>query len=163
MKKKNTLLLLLPVPAVVGVSLLVQLAFPQEGWQFWLVRGFSLSGYLLVFLAVLSAASLPAMAKTFGRPFIGVHHVATVAGFVAMVAHPFAYSFAIGSLSPFVPRYGSLLEVFQWAGRPALALFASSSSPYTPTCSARRSRIPSCGPSPSPWPRRRRSSSCGSA
>jgi methionine sulfoxide reductase heme-binding subunit len=124
MQKRNTWLLVLLVPAVVGVSLLVQLAFPQEGWQFWLVRSFSLSGYLLVFLAVLSAASLPAMAKTFGRPFIGVHHVATVAGFVAMVAHPFAYSFAIGSLSPFVPSYGSLLEVFQWAGRPALALFA---------------------------------------
>ena len=124
MKKRNTWLLVLLVPAVVGISLVVQLAFPVEGWQYWLVRSLSLSGYLLVFLAVLSSTSLPAMAKTFGRPFVGVHHVATIAGFVAMVAHPFAYSLAIvGSLSPFLPIYGSLSEVFQWAGRPALALF----------------------------------------
>jgi hypothetical protein len=123
MTKKNTWVLVLIVPAVVGVSLLVQLAFPVEGWQFWLVRSLSLSGYQLVFLAVLSSASLPGMAKTFGRPFVGVHHVATVAGFVAMVAHPFAYSLAVGSLEPFVPSYGSVLEVFQWAGRPALLLF----------------------------------------
>jgi methionine sulfoxide reductase heme-binding subunit len=122
--RKNTWLLVLPVPAVIGIALLVQLAFPVEGWQYWLVRSLSLSGYLLVFLAVLSSTSLPAMAKAFGRPFVGVHHVATIAGFVAMIAHPFAYSLAIvGSLSPFVPSFGSMLEVLRWAGRPALFLF----------------------------------------
>jgi hypothetical protein len=123
MRKRNTWVLVLLVPAVVGVSLLVQLAFPLQGWQYWLVRSLSLSGYLLVFLAALSSASLPTMAKTFGRPFIGVHHVATVAGFVAMFAHPFAYSFAVGSLEPFVPRAASVYEFFLWAGRPALLLF----------------------------------------
>ena len=88
-----------------------------------LVRSLALSGYLLVFLAALSSASLPAMAKTFGRPFIAVHHVATIAGFVAMVAHPFAYAFAVGSLEIFVPRADSVVEFFRWGGRPALVLF----------------------------------------
>ena len=124
MQKHNTWLLVLTVPAVVGVSLLVQLASPIEGWQYWLVRSLALSAYLFVFLAALSSASLPTVARTFGRPFVGVHHVATFAAFAAMVAHPFAYSLAVaGSLAPFVPRASSVLEFFQWAGRPALLLF----------------------------------------
>jgi len=123
MRERNTWVLVMLVPAVVGISLAVQLAFPLEGWQYWLVRGLSLSGYLLVFLAALSSASLPAMAKTFGRPFVGVHHVATVAGFVAMIAHPFAWSYTVGSLEPFVPRAASVYDFLLYAGRPALFLF----------------------------------------
>jgi sulfoxide reductase heme-binding subunit YedZ len=123
MQRRNTGVLALVVPVVVGISLLVQLASPVEGWQHLLVRSLALSGYLLVFLAALSSASLPAMAKTFGRPFIGVHHVAAIAGFVAMFAHPFAYALSVGSLEIFVPRADSVVEFFRWGGRPALVLF----------------------------------------
>ena len=123
MQKRNTLLLLLVVPAVVGVSLLVQLVSPVAWWQIVLVRSLALSGYQLVFLAALSSASLPAMAKTFGRPFVAVHHVATIAGFVAMLAHPFAYALSVGSLEIFIPRADSVVDFFRWGGRPALFLF----------------------------------------
>jgi methionine sulfoxide reductase heme-binding subunit len=123
MKRRNTWLLLLVVPVVVGISLLVQLVSPVDGWQYVLVRTLALSGYLLVFLAALSSASLPAMAKTFGRPFIAVHHVATIAGFIAMLAHPFAYALSVGSLKIFIPRADSAVEFFRWGGRPALFLF----------------------------------------
>jgi len=123
MQRRNTWVLVLVVPVVVGISMLVQLASPLEGWQLWLVRSLALSGYLLVFLAALSSASLPATAKAFGRPFIGVHHVAAIAGFVAMLAHPFAYAFAVGSLGIFIPRADSVEEFFRWGGRPALFLF----------------------------------------
>jgi sulfoxide reductase heme-binding subunit YedZ len=122
-KKRNTWILVLVVPAVFGLSLLVQRVAPVEGWQSWLVRSLALTGYLLVFLAALSSASLPVLAKAFGRPFIAVHHVATFAGFAAMVAHPLAYSVAFGSFEPLVPRVDSVAEFFLWAGRPALALF----------------------------------------
>jgi len=123
MQKRNTVLLLLVVPAVVGVSLLVQLISPVAIWQLVLVRSLALSGYLLVFLAALSSASLPAMAKSFGRPFVRVHHVATIAGFAAMLAHPFAYALSVGSLEIFIPRADSVEEFFRWGGRPALVLF----------------------------------------
>ena len=123
MQRRNTWVLVLVVPVVVGMSLLVQLGSPVDGWQYVLVRSLAVSGYLLVFLAALSSASLPAVAKTFGRPFIGVHHVATIAGFVAMFAHPFAYALAIGSLEIFVPRADSVVEFFRWGGRLALVLF----------------------------------------
>jgi hypothetical protein len=123
MQRRNTGVLALVVPVVVGISLLVQLVSPVAGWQYVLVRSLALSGYLLVFLAALSSASLPAMAKTFGRPFIGVHHVAAIAGFVAMFAHPFAYALSVGSLEIFVPRADSVVEFFRWGGRPALVLF----------------------------------------
>src|SRR4030042_1815845 len=123
MKRKHTWVLALVVPFVVGLSLLVQLVSPVAWWQIVLVRSLALSGYLLRFLAALSSASLPAMAKTFGRPFIAVHHVAAIAGFVAMLAHPFAYAFSVGSLEIFIPRADSVVEFFRWGGRPALFLF----------------------------------------
>jgi sulfoxide reductase heme-binding subunit YedZ len=123
LKKRYTWVLVLVVPAVVGVSLLVQLVSPVAGWQFVLVRSLALSGYQLVFLAALSSASLPALAKTFGRPFVAVHHAATIAGFVAMLVHPFAYAFSVGSLEIFIPRADSVIEFFRWGGRPALFLF----------------------------------------
>jgi len=123
MKKRNTWILVLVVPVVFGLSLLVQRVAPVGAWQSWLVRSLALTGYLLVFLAALTASSLPAMAKTFGRPFIAVHHVATVAGLAAMVAHPLSYAAAFGSLEPLVPRAESVYDFFLWAGRPALVLF----------------------------------------
>jgi sulfoxide reductase heme-binding subunit YedZ len=123
MTKKNTWVLVLVVPIVVGISLLVQLASPVDGWQYVLVRSLAMSGYLLVFLAALSSASLPATAKAFGRPFVGVHHVAAIAGFTAMLAHPFAYALSAGSLEIFIPRADSVKEFFRWGGRPALFLF----------------------------------------
>jgi len=122
MQKRNTWLLLLVVPAVVGISLLVQLAAPVAGWQYWLVRSLALSGYLLVFLAAVSSTSLPGLAKAFGRPFVAVHHVATIAGFTAMLAHPSPTRFRSGRWRSSSPA-DSLEEFFRWGGRPALVLF----------------------------------------
>lgn len=123
MQKKNSWLLALVPPTIVGLAVLVQIAAPGPGWQYWLVRGLALSAYQLVFLATLSTANLPALAKLFGRPFIKVHHVATISAFVAMVLHPLGYAFVTGSFDSLVPRAASVYDFFLWAGRPALVLF----------------------------------------
>ena len=119
MQKKNTVLLALLVPVTAGLALLAQLSAPGYGWD-WLVRSCALTGYLLIFLAIASSASLPTMTRLFGRPFIKVHHAASIAGVALVAAHPVAYALAGATFAVFVPRADSVEDFFRWGGRPAL-------------------------------------------
>ena len=86
-----------------------------------LARGLALLGYLGVFLATLSTAYLRELVKAFGRPFIKIHHVASVTGIVAITLHPLAVAVEYGS-QVLVPSLGSPSYMLAWAGRPAWVL-----------------------------------------
>jgi methionine sulfoxide reductase heme-binding subunit len=121
MQKRNTWLLALVAPLVVALSIAAQLQVPGHKWD-WLVRSFAVAGYLLIFLSILSSASLPALTRTFGRPFIKIHHAISIAGFALIAAHPLTYALAGATFAVFVPRADSVLDFLRWGGRPALFL-----------------------------------------
>jgi sulfoxide reductase heme-binding subunit YedZ len=108
--------------ALTGVLIAVQ---PQGAPIDVLIRAAALLGYEAVFLAAVSSAYIRQMVRTFGRPFVQVHHVVSVAGLVLMTLHPVAAAVRSSSLSVFLPRFDSLIVFLQLGGRPAWYLFVA--------------------------------------
>ena len=88
----------------------------------WVVRTCALVGYVSVFLAAVSSPYMRQLVRFFGRPFVKVHHVAAVAGLVAIVVHPLAVALNSGSLNVLVPVVSSWKAFLTWGGRVAVYL-----------------------------------------
>jgi sulfoxide reductase heme-binding subunit YedZ len=124
-KPKNTrYLVLIAAVSLLVVAILVGLdpLQEQESWLAWLVRGAALLGYWAVFLSILSSAYLRELIRFFGRPFVKVHHFASVAGLALIALHPVAVAVNSSSLAVFVPRFDSLIVFLTLGGRLALYL-----------------------------------------
>ena len=120
MKPKNTRYLILAgailLAVIIGLLSLNPLQ-PGQSWLTWLARGAALFGYSAVFLSILSSVYLRELVRFFGRSFVKVHHVASVAGLVLLVLHPVSVAINTSSAAVFVPRFDSLLVFFTLGGR----------------------------------------------
>jgi predicted ferric reductase len=92
-----------------------------------LARGGALLGYQASFLAILSSSIVKQMRRAFGRPFISVHHILSVAGLVLLVIHPILLAIDAASARVLLPKFDSLVTFFRWGGPPTLILFALAS------------------------------------
>jgi sulfoxide reductase heme-binding subunit YedZ len=116
-RAKNTHYLILGAIVVVALVAAIVATRPPPTPIYWLIRGAALLGYLTVFLSVVSSAYMVPLVRFFGRPFVKVHHVASIAGLVAMIVHPLALAWNSGTLSVFVPDFSSLTRFLTLAGR----------------------------------------------
>ena len=116
-RAKNTVYLVLGAIALVTLALVVVAVRPRPTPIYWLIRGAALLAYLTIFLSILSSAYLAPLVRFFGRPFVKVHHVASISGLVAMLVHPLSLAWSGGSLSVFVPRFDSVRVFLSLAGR----------------------------------------------
>ena len=86
-KPKNSWILfigaLVLILLVVGTVTLDQIALPVNG----LVRAAAVVGYLCIFLAVVSSNYMRELTKYFGRPFVKIHHMASLTALAALVIH----------------------------------------------------------------------------
>ena len=117
-KPRNTrYLAVVGVVAVVLVAILLSLQ-PPGSPLYAVVRSAALLGYLFIFVAIVSSAYLRELVVFFGRPFIKVHHIVSVAGLVLITLHPLAVAGFLSDLGVFVPQVDSWLNFFQWGGPP---------------------------------------------
>jgi sulfoxide reductase heme-binding subunit YedZ len=128
MKKsgKTWYLVLIGIVALILVSGLISLR-PRGTPLNWLIRGAALMGYLAVFLSVVSSAYMRQISRTFGRPFIKVHHVLSVTGLVLVTLHPLGAAIDAGNPRVFLPRFDSWVVFLELGGRPAWYLIAAAS------------------------------------
>lgn len=123
-QKRKSRIWYLVLAGVVAVLLTI-LALALGPWGTPLnqtVRATGMLGYLAVFLASLSSLYLRELVQFFGRPFIKVHHVISIAGLVMLLIHPLGVAWEAGSLAVFVPVTSSWLGFLRAGGRPALYL-----------------------------------------
>ena len=117
MEPKNTrYLVLLGVVSLALVIGIIALRPPQEP-IYWLIRGAALMAYLAIFFSILSSAYLRQLVRFFGRPFVKVHHVASITGLTVMMLHPLALAWQSGSWSVFVPRFDTFTIFLTFGGR----------------------------------------------
>jgi hypothetical protein len=88
------------------------------------IRGAALLGYQFVFLAIISAAYMVRLVRQFGRPFVQMHHVLSVAGLILVSLHPVAVAVGAGTPAVFLPRFDSVQVFLELGGRPAWYLIA---------------------------------------
>jgi sulfoxide reductase heme-binding subunit YedZ len=116
-RAQNTPYLILAGVAVLAVVIVILAIQPPPTPIYWLIRGAALLGYLTIFMAIVSSAYMPQLVRFFGRPFVKVHHVASITALAAMMVHPLSLAWENGTLSVFVPRFDSLLVFLTFAGR----------------------------------------------
>jgi sulfoxide reductase heme-binding subunit YedZ len=91
------------------------------------IRACALLGYVAIFLAIISSAYMKQMVRTFGRPFVQVHHILSVTGWVLVTLHPLGVAWSLGSPRVFLPRFESWRMFLQWGGPPAWYLIGVAS------------------------------------
>lgn len=124
-RKRLSLWYLAPV-GIVAVLLTVAAEAPFRGGRpiDWLVRSAALLGYQMVFVSIISSAYVVPLARLFGRPFIKLHHIASLAGLVLITLHPIGVAYNAASARVFVPDVSSLRAFLALGGRPAWYLIA---------------------------------------
>lgn len=88
------------------------------------VRAAALLGYVGLFWLIVSSEYVRQMRGLFGRVYLKVHHPLSVVTWVLIVAHPLAFALFVNDLQVLVPVFAPVQQFLQWAGRPALYLFA---------------------------------------
>ncbi|MGD2144357.1 MAG: hypothetical protein PVF54_07765, partial [Anaerolineae bacterium] len=84
----------------------------------WGIRAAGLLGYLVVFLAVISAAYMRRLFQLLGRPFVRIHHILAVTGLILVTLHPLGAAVRSGQISDFVPVFSPPREFLRLGGRP---------------------------------------------
>lgn len=118
-KSQKTWYLLLVGVVALSLVIIVEVLEPSGTPLNWAIRGAAMLGYLSVFLASLSSIYVRELVKFFGRPFIKVHHIVSVAGLILLTLHPLGFAWDSKSMAVFIPATDSWLSFFQWGGRPA--------------------------------------------
>ncbi|MHB0859004.1 MAG: hypothetical protein ACYC5M_15735 [Anaerolineae bacterium] len=115
--------------AVVSLALVAGLVAlePPDSLQDALLRGTAWMGYLTVFYAIISSAYIRQATRFFGRPFVWLHHIASVTGLIMVTLHPLIVAYARGTLTVFVPVVTSWRAFLREGGRPAWYLLGVAS------------------------------------
>ncbi len=119
-------LILIGVAAAILTAGLISLQ-PGGSALNWLIRGVALLGYLAIYLSILSSAYARQLVRLFGRPFIQVHHILSIAGLALIALHPLGVALDWSSPGILFPRLDSLRVFLQWGGPPALYLIVVAS------------------------------------
>ncbi len=116
---------LLAIPGFVVVLLIVILLVLVRYGTFLdqLVRVLALAAYLTAFASIIMTNYVREMFQYFGKPFMTIHHIASITAIVLMIAHPIVVVFRDAWPGVLLPQTGSLRVFFMYAGAPALYLF----------------------------------------
>jgi sulfoxide reductase heme-binding subunit YedZ len=102
-KPKNTWVIILGglvlIFLVVGTVSLDQTPVPVYS----LIRAAALTGYLCIFLAVISSNYMRELTQYFGRPFVSVHHIVSLTAPAALVIHPVTVVWTLKRPTLFIP------------------------------------------------------------
>ncbi|MDF1513604.1 MAG: hypothetical protein P1S60_07330 [Anaerolineae bacterium] len=113
-KPKNSWVLVLSgvivAMLVVGTVALDQISISVYG----LIRAAAVTGYLCIFLAVVSSNYMVELTRYFGRPFVKVHHIASLTALAALTIHPVAVAWTLQRPSLFIPGLNTPQALVFW-------------------------------------------------
>jgi DMSO/TMAO reductase YedYZ heme-binding membrane subunit len=99
------------------------LSTPADSTLGLALRLCALNGYLALAIAAMMTPFLAKVGRTFGKPFIGVHHVFAIAGLILVTLHPVLLAVLVSNPLVFLPSGTSPWAVN--AGRFALILLCA--------------------------------------
>jgi hypothetical protein len=102
-----------------AMVVLLQLLQPDAPPISWVIRIAALMGYFCIFGAIVTSAYLRQVVRWFGRPFIKIHHILSIAGLSLVTIHPLAIAWQALSLRVFIPAVDSWYRFFAFGGRTA--------------------------------------------
>ncbi|MBN1935929.1 MAG: ferric reductase [Anaerolineae bacterium] len=113
--------------AVLALVIVLEAIQPNNTPLDWVIRSAALLGYFCVFGAIVSSAYIRQMMQFFGRPFLRVHHIISIAGLVLITIHPLGVAWNALGLKVFIPDVSSWYAFLAYGGRPAWYLIGVAS------------------------------------
>jgi sulfoxide reductase heme-binding subunit YedZ len=84
------------------------------------VRLSALYGFVLIAIAAIMTPFLLKVGKTFGRPFVRVHHTFATLGIILLTLHPLSYAILVMTPAVFIPSFQSWIDFWTNGGRVGL-------------------------------------------
>jgi DMSO/TMAO reductase YedYZ heme-binding membrane subunit len=94
---------------------------PTSAYQFF-IRLFGLWGFIALAIATIMTPFLKEIGKTFGKPFLKMHHLFGIGGLILITLHPVTLAIQRMNLAIFLPDFSSWYQFWLLGGRPALIL-----------------------------------------
>ena len=95
---------------VASTVALDQITLPVYGF----IRAAAVLGYLCIFLAVLSSNYMRELTNYFGRPFIRVHHIASLTALAALIVHAVTVAWTWKMPTVFIPSVNTPQALAFW-------------------------------------------------
>ena len=126
-KQKPSRMWVLAAGAAAVLSLVLVLQASQGGGDAkrWVIRTAGLMGYLCVFAAIVSSAYVVQLVRFFGRSFVKLHHVVSIAGLVLITLHPLVVSWSLLNHQVLMPSTQSWYSFFAYGGSVAWYLIGA--------------------------------------
>jgi methionine sulfoxide reductase heme-binding subunit len=94
---------------VAALAALRVLVPPSGGATLYIgLRIAALTGFVLVYLSILSSLFLRELVKALGQPFVKLHHFLSVAALVLVTLHPLGWAVYSGSARAILPSFASV-------------------------------------------------------
>jgi DMSO/TMAO reductase YedYZ heme-binding membrane subunit len=87
-----------------------------------LIRLCGLYGFLMIAIALMLTSSPGTVYRTFGAPFLRVHHLFAAFGIALITVHPVSFAVLVMTPRVFIPTFQSWIDFWVNAGRVALIL-----------------------------------------
>lgn len=119
---RNGYLLISTWGAIYAIAFIFYMQTPFNHDYSIVVRLFALLGIITLFNATLLSAFLKQVYKSFGEPFLKIHHFFSILGLILISLHPIALALYVGDISVFLPDFSTWYDFWRLAGRPALII-----------------------------------------
>ncbi len=113
------------IVATVGLYILILIFFlltPFTDAYSFIIRFGALFGFTSMFVATMMTPFVVQLYKIFGKPFVKIHHIYSIAGLVLITLHPIAFAIFRSDITVFLPDFSSWYGFWSLGGRLALIL-----------------------------------------
>ena len=88
----------------------------------FIIRFGAIFGFTSMFIATMMTPFAVQLYKIFGKPFIKIHHIFSIAGLLLITLHPVAFAIFKVDIAVFIPDFSSWYGFWSLGGRLALIL-----------------------------------------
>lgn len=120
-KKEAINIIVATISLYVLILVLIFLEPIKDGLDF-IIRFGALMGFTSMFVATIMTPFMVQLYKIFGKPFIKIHHLYSIAGLILITLHPVAFAISKLDITIFVPVFYPWYDFWSLGGRVALIL-----------------------------------------
>ncbi|MFX1417882.1 MAG: hypothetical protein ACFE9N_03055 [Promethearchaeota archaeon] len=120
--KKEAILIIASTLCLYILILVFFLLTPFSDVFNFIIRFGSIFGFTSMFIATMMTPFAVQLYKFFGKPFIKIHHLYSIAGLILITLHPIAFAIMRLDITVFVPDFTSWYGFWSLGGRLALIL-----------------------------------------
>ncbi len=120
-KKEAIYIITTTISLYILILVLIFLEPIEDGLNF-IIRFAALMGFTSMFVATIMTPFMVQLYKIFGKPFIKIHHLYSIAGLILITLHPVAFAISKVDITVFMPVFYPWYDFWSLGGRVALIL-----------------------------------------